>query len=167
MGARYELSAQACEVQETPSAQLSQCDTVDQPIHMAWFAGFRFGWRNFTIGVKPIEGIPHEESPRVAEPAHVDQRAPLCFGGCGRLSHILADRLTHLFASDLAPPFDTMNRRPYKKAEGFAGAVSPCVLVRFSKRFILIYMYLIKLVNIIKYQIPWWSVHVRPEAHLS
>jgi hypothetical protein len=113
MGARYELGAQACEVQETPWAQLSQCDTIEQPIHMAWFTGFRFDWRNFTIGFRPIEGISREEPPRVAEPAHVDQRAPLCFGGCGRLSRGLADRLPHLFASDLAPPFDTMNRRPF------------------------------------------------------
>jgi hypothetical protein len=79
MGARYELGARACEVQETPWAQLSQCDTIAQPIHMAWFTAFRFDWRNVTIGFRPIEEIPREEPPRVAEPAHVDQRAPLCF----------------------------------------------------------------------------------------
>jgi hypothetical protein len=34
--------SQACEVQEAPWAQLSQCDTIEQPINMAWFTAFRF-----------------------------------------------------------------------------------------------------------------------------
>jgi hypothetical protein len=80
-----------------------------------WNNGFRlYYFRNFARGFWPIEEIPSEEPPPVAEPAHVDRRAPLCFGGCGRLSPGLAYRLTHdLFANDLAPPFNTMNRRPF------------------------------------------------------
>ena len=117
MGARYELGAPACEVQETPWAQLSQCDTVEQPIaiHMAgiWFESFRNHFYNASSRFRRIEGIPREEPPLFAEPAHVDQRASLCFGGCPRLSRNLADRRPNLFDSDLAPMFDTMNRRPF------------------------------------------------------
>jgi hypothetical protein len=122
MGARYELDAQACEVQETPWAQLSQCDTVEQPIaiHMSWFTGWRNYFYNASSRFRPIEGIPREEPPRVAELAHVDQRAPLAFGGCGRLSRNLADRLPNLFDSDLAPMFDTVNRRPFNHGPPFA-----------------------------------------------
>ena len=117
MGARYELDAQACEVQETPWAQLSQCDTVEQPIaiHMAWFTSFRNFFHNASPGFSRIEGIPREEPHRVAEPAHVDRRAPHCFGGCPRLSHSLADRQPRLFDTstlDLAL-FDTMKKRRF------------------------------------------------------
>ena len=84
---------------------------------MAW-SSFRFAWRNITTVFRPIGGTPREEPPQVPEPAHVDQRAPLGFGGCGRLSRSLADRLPHLFDSDLASPFDTMNRRPFDHGHG-------------------------------------------------
>jgi hypothetical protein len=80
---------------------------------MAWFESFRNYFYNASPGFSRIEGIPREEPPLLAEPAHVDQRAPLCFGGCPRLSRNLADRLPNLFDSDLAPMFDTMNRRPF------------------------------------------------------
>jgi hypothetical protein len=81
---------------------------------MSWFAGWRYYFYNASSRFSPIEGIPREEPPLFAEPAHVDQRAPLCFGGCGRLSRNLADRLVNrVFDSDLAPMFDTMNRRPF------------------------------------------------------
>jgi hypothetical protein len=88
MGARYELARSrmrgACE--RRLWAQLSQCDTVEQPIaiHMAygiWFESFRYHFYNASSRFSRIEGTPREEPPMFEEPAHVDQRASLCFGG--------------------------------------------------------------------------------------
>jgi hypothetical protein len=80
-----------------------------------WYESFRYYFYNASPRFRPLEGIPHEEPPLFAEPAHVDQRAPLCFGGCPRLSRSLADRRTRLFDTsplDLAL-FDTMKKRPF------------------------------------------------------
>ena len=101
-------------------AQQSQCDTVEQPIaiHMAGICeSFRNHFYNASSRFRRIEGIPHKEPPLFAEPVHVDQRASLCFGGCPRLSHSLADRRPHLFDTsplDLAL-FETMKTRPFEE----------------------------------------------------
>ena len=128
MGARYELarSTMHARCERRLWAQLSQCDTVEQPIaiHMAgiWYESFRYYFYNASPRFRPLEGIPHEEPPLFAEPAHVDQRAPLCFGGCPRLSHSLADRRPRLFDTsplDLAL-FDTMKKRRFEHGPPFA-----------------------------------------------
>jgi hypothetical protein len=80
-----------------------------------WFESFRNHFYNASSRFRPLEGIPREEPPLFEEPAHVDQQASLCFGGCPRLSRSLADRQLHLFDTstlDLAV-FDTLKKRPF------------------------------------------------------
>ena len=66
MGARYELarSFRHARCERRLWAQLSQCDTVEQPIaiHMAgiWFESFRNHFYNASSRFRRIEGIPLE-----------------------------------------------------------------------------------------------------------